>query len=232
MIGICDDSTEACRILREKLLNSPFAEENPEILEYHNTNELSKDKRAQNLEILFLDIEMPGISGIDFMLKYHEFYRDTRIILLTAYEKYLYEGYKVPAYRYIKKPITNQQLIDLYHSIEHDQILRQRIPIRSEGVTASVKVGDIMYVQVSNNYSYIVTTRKTLSSYLSLKTLISMLPKEYFIQPNQSFLVNMKYIRDLIRKHNKIIMSDDYSIYISQRNVKQTVKSFTDFVLQ
>lgn len=108
-IAICDDDSIGRGLLQESL--EYLLQENnlqAEISSYCSGQELLREQNRY--DILFLDIRMPKINGIRTAEKYREWYEDTIIIFLTSYEDYVFEGYKVNAFRYLKKPMEQEKL--------------------------------------------------------------------------------------------------------------------------
>ena len=99
-IAICDDDSIGRGLLQESL--EYLLQENnlqADISSYCSGQELLREQNRY--DILFLDIRMPKINGIRTAEKYREWYEDTIIIFLTSYEDYVFEGYKVNAFRYL-----------------------------------------------------------------------------------------------------------------------------------
>lgn len=230
-IGICDDNVELCLQLKKLLLIGKHLQKTDTLFLFHTATELLENENTPTLDLLFLDIELPDMSGIEFMRRFNHIFRHTKVVFLTSHLEYLIEGYEVNIYRYLKKPIQQEKLIELFESMEQNRVLDRKINIRQRGQDISIRIGDIVYAEVNNNYIQIITKQTTWRSYMRLKNLKSMLPEEHFYQPHQSFIINLNYIRDINKKEGSLFMLNGSRIDIPSRNRKQFDRFYTQFIL-
>ena len=235
LIAICDDIPDFCAMLKESLLAGNFLNQDDRILEFHSAKEFLEKAPLSEVDLLFLDIEMPEMTGIELLRQYRHLFRDTKVVLLTSHLDFVFDGYKYQVYRYLKKPAQPDELAELFHDLDSENLLSQTISLHTtDGKDLSVKLQDILYIEVYNNYTYVTTTQQSWKSwkcYIRLKDFKLLLPEDYFCQPNQSYLVNMKYIQQLDLKNRQITMPNGTPVDISFRCLKDFKKQYANYQL-
>lgn len=155
--------------------------------------------RNNPVNLLFLDIQMPELSGLEFagILP-----KETRVIFTTAFERYAVDGYKVNAIDYLLKPISFDRFVmsvnkvmDVFRAVDKRKVLSQDrfIYIKSEYKLIQVKFDDILYVEGLKDYIkiYFADGRKPIMSLMNMKTMEDALPCPPFMRVHRSFIVNM-----------------------------------------
>ncbi len=180
-------------------------------------------KKTPNVDILFMDIEMPNINGFE-MLKFIDT-QNTKIVLTTAYEKYALDALKMHVYDYLLKPIDQLELIKLVSSIENENDLRKSptsakkvISISTQESIEFVLPQEILFCQAHSNYCMIhfVNKRKKMAS-KTLKDIEAQLADFSFFRTHQSYLINLNYVKEIRKSDNSsLILSDDTSIPITK----------------
>lgn len=152
-------------------------------------------------DILFLDIEMPGISGIEFMEKVGNT-APSQIIITSAYEKYALPSFNFNVADYLLKPYTFPRLKQAFDKAcenirlraldERDK--RQNITVRTEGRTEIISPADILVIEAVKDYVRIIATDKKMMIHTTLTSFETMLPKENFIRVHRSFIINRNHV--------------------------------------
>jgi DNA-binding LytR/AlgR family response regulator len=106
---------------------------------------------AQLYDLIFLDIEMPSINGMEVAENLRKMKYSGEIIFLTGYMEYIQEAFKVRAFRYLQKPIVERQLEEALCSAEEQ--IRKRYLYLDTGHKKSVKLQDIIYIEAIHNRS-------------------------------------------------------------------------------
>ena len=228
-IGICDDMPSLCTMLKNILLSGDYLENSDQIIEFHSGQEIIDSGRACELDLLFLDIEMPGLSGMELLRQYGHFFQHTKIVFLTSYPQYVYEAFEVNAYRFLNKPIEQKKIQELFTSLRREQELNRIITLPTYGTDISIRLVNILFVEVYNNYTYIHTLQNNYKCYMRLKEFKDLLPEPYFYQPNKSHIINMNFIRRIDKKWWVAIMCDETRISISYRRRKLFETAFMAF---
>lgn len=155
--------------------------------------QLSGMLKSEKPELLFLDIEMPYISGIDFLAGIAH---PPKVIITTAYEQYAIKGYELDVADYLLKPISFERFLQAVNKV-YDRIERERKPdgeqyifVKSNGLLKKVFLDDILFAEGMENYVLIHTRDSKEVVHATLKSLTDSLPKDTFIQVHRSYIVN------------------------------------------
>jgi DNA-binding LytR/AlgR family response regulator len=158
--------------------------------------------KNKEIDLLFLDIEMPGIKGIRFA----ELVVDIPVLVIftTAYADYALPGYKVNAIDYLLKPIFFEDFekavwkAKTWHERLYPPASVPYLFFKEDGIVHRVIVGDIMYVKSLQNYVQLfLTDKRVLTVHKTLKALLDLLPANKFIQLHRSYIVQEEYITAL-----------------------------------
>lgn len=190
-------------------------------LEAHNIIESKK------IDLIFLDIQMPKLSGLDFL---RSLKNPPLTILTTAYPSFALEGFDLNVLDYLVKPVTMSRFLKSIEKAKTQYELLNHSPteinpseefffVKSESRFEKIRIGDILLVESMQNYVKIVCTDKQFVSLLPLKTVKANLPESIFMQTHKSFLVNINHIQTI---EGMQISVGDTSIPISRMH-KQAV---------
>lgn len=166
--------------------------------------------RENSAELIFLDIEMPDLSGIEFagLIEGHP-----KIVLTTAYEKYAVQGFKLEATDYLLKPFgyddflkaveKAKKIIGYEKSAGREEIHsnNQFLFLKSEYKIRRINFNDIIYIEGLKDYIkvYTQTQDKPILSLNSLKSLETKLPSDKFMRVHRSYIVNLERIETIER---------------------------------
>jgi DNA-binding LytR/AlgR family response regulator len=151
------------------------------------------------IDLLFLDIQMPDMNGIDF---YKQFAKDKLVIFTTAFSEYAYEGFNVNAVDYLVKPFDfNRFLASCNKAIEayslKNKIHETFISIKSDSKIYNLKASEIILVESKDDYVKIhLVDGKHLLSKITTKGILEILPKE-FIRVHRSFIINKNHVNNI-----------------------------------
>lgn len=201
-IGICDDEVSMRKSLRVPLERKlQLLGEDYQVLEYDSGEALMQRTKAEELDLLFLDIEMKHLSGMDTARALREQDSHTLLIFVTAYPDYVFQGYEVHAFHYILKPyeehkiikVLEQALKELGKNKERFFILEQKsgtlkIPLSSITAFSS----DRRKVMIS------LADGKALNFYGKLDDVKAGLP-DCFIRCHNRHLINLGHVTALER---------------------------------
>lgn len=195
-----------CAIIDDEPLASgllaSYAEKTPElnlIGAYNSAVAAMKELRDNPVDLLFLDIQMPELSGLEFA---NLLPKETKIIFTTAFDRYAVEGYKVNAVDYLLKPVSYDKfllsvnkVVELFNVANKQKVLsRDRfIYVKSEYKLIQIKFDDVLYVEGLKDYIkiYLAGSRKPVMSLMNMKKLEDLLPSPQFMRVHRSFIVNM-----------------------------------------
>src|SRR5215471_3709342 len=194
---IVDDEPVARKILREFVEQLSFLELAGE---FENAIRTKAFLQTDTADIMFLDIEMPKLSGLEFLKKTSV---KPLVILTTAFPEYALEGYELDIIDYLLKPVAfsrftkavqkAREYIDLRNA-SGTAIQSGYFFVRSEKRIEKIELQDILYIESLGNYVNIYTEEKKIIAYLTLKGIEAQLPAHEFIKIHQSFLVSCSRI--------------------------------------
>jgi len=178
---------------------------------------------SNQIDLIFLDINMPIVSGIDWLkgLK-----NSPSIIMTTAYEEHALESFTYNVLDYLVKPISFERFLQAVNKVNNYYIHKTEnevLFLKSEKQLKKINLNDILFAEAMQNYIKIVTGTETLITHMSLKTFKDQLPENSFIQTHKSYIVS-KYKVDKIVE-NQIIIGE-YIVPISVRLKKEVLNSF------
>lgn len=155
--------------------------------------------KQQPADLLFLDIEMPYVTGIDFLKNMPG---SPKVIFTTAYEQYAIKGYELDVLDYLLKPISFDRFLrSANKAFEYFQAKQDTgqpyLFVKAEGRLEKVYFEEILFVEALENYVAIYTAAKKLITHATLKSMQENLPAARFIQPHKSYLVNIQAIHSI-----------------------------------
>ncbi len=160
------------------------------------------------IDLLFLDVKMPGLNGIDFIKSLKN---PPAVIFTTAFSEYAVASYELEAIDYLLKPITLERFnksLDKFFKSQPTTINEKKdyTYFKVSGKLVKVEHGDILYAQSIKDYIMLYTISGNLIVHMTMKYLGELLPEEQFIRVHRSYLVNQSHI-NVIGK-NQIQLND------------------------
>jgi len=226
--AIIDDEPLAAGLLESYVKKTPYLSHRGT---YNSAVQAMKDLRENPVQLLFLDIQMPELSGIEFAKILP---KESKIIFTTAFSQYAVEGYKVNALDYLLKPISYDDFLKStdkaleWFSISMKQEVYQRdrfMLVKSDYKLQRVALDDILYIEGLKDYvRFYLKNGEKLMSLMSMKKLEEYLPKPEFQRTHRSYIVHMSEV-PLIDRFR--IVFDDVYIPISE-NYKEEVQQYFD----
>ena len=219
-----DDEPLALKIIEHFCRQTDFIE-----LEktFTKTDEALKHLKKFPVDLLFLDIQMPGKNGIDF---YKQLNGETIVIFTTAFSEYAVEGFNINALDYLLKPFSLERFMQAAekakkemqsrkNTIEHNHLL-----IRADYKLHRIEFDDIMLIEGLDDYIRIHLKNKTaLTARLSMKNILEKLPQAMFVRVHRSYIVPVKKVKTL---YNKTIQIEDFVIPIGDTYKDEINKYF------
>lgn len=175
------------------------------------SNGLEALKQIEELEpdLVFIDVQMPGLDGLRLIEKLHEQKAPVpAFVLCTAYEQYALEAFRMEALDYLLKPVTRERLALTVERVKRTMLEPEasppaaplrRLVIRSGGKNLVVNAGDVIYARIEDGIITIAATQvEGESHFKTLEELQANLDPAMFWRPHRSFLVNIHRIREVI----------------------------------
>ncbi|MDG4945250.1 LytTR family DNA-binding domain-containing protein [Weeksellaceae bacterium KMM 9713] len=234
-VAIIDDELHCIESLEITLVNL-F----PSIDIVYKSSKVEKaiaELKEKQIDLLFLDIEMPGMSGFQFLENFVD--RDFDVIFTTAYSEYAIEAFKTHAISYLLKPIDETELLEavghwrktrdneedvdqdiseLISHLKREGFMKSKISVPVAGGYRYLEVDNIIYCQSQSNYTNIfLLNGKSLLISKTLKTINELLKPFYFIRVHKSYLINPNFLVQYSRSDGGyVVMKNQTQIPVSK----------------
>lgn len=229
-VGIIDDEVHAIETL-EYDLKDVF--ENDIDIVFTTTNPVEGIKLIKKHlpDILFLDVEMPGLSGIDVLELIDDL--DLKVVVTTAHEEFAIKAVGTKAIAYLLKPIQVEQLQKLIrkcqeekHSLPQRESLEDKLAVPVYDGIEIVEIEDIVYCRSESNYtSLIFKSGKKLVASKTLKYFTETLPADKFFRIHKSFLIQLSHIlKYLKRDGGELVMVNGDVLPVSRNSREELLK--------
>jgi two-component system LytT family response regulator len=215
---VVDDEHPAIRLLAGYVKKTPGLQL---VLQTTNAPEALDAIEKGAADLVFLDIQMPEITGIELMegIKNNE----TKVILTTAYAEYALEGYNHDVIDYLLKPITFERFLVAIAKVKQRMLYllptqcTGHLLIKTEYRLHKTDLATILYIEGLGDYLIIYTTTGKLMTLERMKTMESTLPLECFIRIHKSYIVNIARI-DYLEKSKVIIAGQHLPVGDTYKN--------------
>jgi two-component system, LytTR family, response regulator len=235
---IVDDEASGRTLLKQ------YLEEFPTLIilgEANNGVDAVKMINEFKPDIVFMDIQMPGLTGFDVIKHLDEI---PQIIFSTAYDKYALQAFEVHAVDYLLKPYTRErfktainklrnsdnalQMKPLAESIINTQSFPEKILISQNQKLLAISVADIIRIEAEGDYSKLVTAKNNFLSNFGISTLEVKLDPQKFIRVHRSSIINVDFIKEIQKYPNNydVIMQNNDVVRVSRgylENIKKMV---------
>jgi len=229
-----DDEPLALDIIRDYCSKIPFLNL---IRTFDNAMDSIEFIRSNKLDLLFLDIQMEELTGIQLL---HALKHRPYVIFTTAYDSYAIQGFELDIIDYLLKPISFERFVKsvdkVYEKMQTDLMLKVKPEpivtapsedayffVKTETRMEKVRYADVLYIEGMGDYWRIITPGKRIMTLLNYKKLEEMLPPRQFIRVHKSFIIAIDKIDSIERNRIKIA---DRLIPVSET----FRKTFFDFI--
>lgn len=188
--------------------------------------------RENRVDLIFLDIQMPELSGLEFA---RILPKETKIIFTTAFSQYAVDGYKANAIDYLMKPVSYDDfLAGANRALEWFRSIRQSenasddrfIFVKSEYKLVKIMFDDILYIEGLKDYVriYLTDGRDPVMSLMNMKKIEESLPRPEFMRIHRSYIVHMKKIEGIDRF--RVVIGD--AVLPISDSYKTTIQDYLD----
>lgn len=218
-IVFCDDDpvflNELVKIVKEFF--DRVSGRGPEYSIYTSGDELLK--RETSVDIAFLDVEMPGVSGLDVGLKLKEANPRVKLFVVTSYADYLDEAMRVQVFRFLSKPIDKKRLFrNLKDALYQYNMDTHDLPITTAGGVIVLRAEDVICVENTQRKCLMYTTNGIVQPQCGFEQIKEKLGLPCFYTTYRTFVINMRYVY-MITKDSVLLKNGDYIIeaYLARR---------------
>ena len=183
----------------------------------------------KDYDLVLMDIDMPNLNGIETAKALRKVDQSATLIFVTNMAQYAISGYEVNAVDFILKPVNRYSFaIKIKRAISRTAKKNDNaIQIKMDGSIFLVHMYQIMYLEVDGHYVIFHTTQGDYKEYTTLKLAQKRINSSHFVQCNQSFLINMKYIESVSRES---VTVGGTVIYISRKMKTEFMNAVLDFL--
>ncbi len=221
---IVDDEPLALALLEEYVKRTPELELRARCV---NGTEALEVLGRERIDVAFLDIQMPGLSGLEVA---HKVDGATKIIFTTAFEQFALEGFRADAVDYLLKPINYEEfrhavdkVLSWFATSEEQSAPSPRtLIVKADYKQHVVPFEDIVFVKGEKDYVRIRTAEGELKSLMSMRSVEESLPSEMFQRVHRSYIVNLDKVKTIGRQQvvvesDAIPVSDSYKEELMRR---------------
>lgn len=215
----------------------------------NNALEAQQFLTTHPVELIFVDINMPDLNGVDFV---RSLVQRPMVIFTTAYSEYAVEGFKLDAVDYLLKPFSfadfsrSAAKANSLHELRQNQQRpaseaaelqaeatpkdKEYLSVKADYKVSLVKISDIVYLESEGEYVRMhLADHTAITTLFRLKNMETALPADTFMRVHRSYIVNLKYIKSYIK--GRIYLSDTEYIPIGE-NYRETFQSYIDRMFQ
>lgn len=229
-IAIVEDEKEMSNCLRDYLIKF-FNEENISIdISIFDNGNIFLEKYKLNYNLIFLDIKMPSIDGMEVAQKIRKIDKNVMIIFVTSLAQYAIKGYEVNAFDYILKPIDyyNFKLKMSRALVFLNSINNRSFVVEYKNVIKRISVDELMYIEIYDHRLYFhLLNNENISSYGTMKTYIELLKDDSFMLCNQCYFINLKYVREVTSDY---VLVGDKQLSLSRPKRQEFIRALNNYL--
>lgn len=206
---------------------------------FNNALSASAFIKKNTVDLIFLDIQMPGITGLEFAKTIPA---QTLVIFTTAYSEYALDSYEVDAIDFLVKPIETERFVKAankaiaYHNLLIDEE-KENIEnveddfffVKSERRYFKINFDEILFIEGLKDYVIIQTSTQRVITKMTLKAISVFLPQKYFFRVNKSYIINTQKIssfdnNDIFIQSHEIAIGNSYRNAFFEEFVSKLIK--------
>ncbi len=230
VIGICDDE-KMVFVEMQKYIERYAQQRGLEyrLLYYSSGQELLASYMAEQLNLLFLDIDMPEMDGIQTAAYLNRGDIECKIVILTNQTERFKEAFKIGAFRFVTKPVDEAELFEAIDDVRSRMIGNIMEIVFRNGKAYRIQQKDILYLTTSNNMTYVFTKAYDFHSDKSLAWWEKKLDGRMFFRSHKTYIVN---VGKIARLEGDILLETGEKILVSRRKRKELEQKFMEYDLK
>ena len=197
------------------------------VAQYNNAIEAKEGIATSDIDLIFLDIEMPILSGFDLL---DDLTAKPQIIFVTGKTKYAFKAFDYDAIDYLRKPISKERFLNAVHKSVTNYKLKNEdgfdeedfIFVKSNLKKRKVFLNELRYIEALGDYVKMVTEHDSLVVLSTMKAFEALLPKDRFLRIHKSYIVNLDKV---IRYNSKVIELEKEELPLSRNRKTDLVQA-------
>lgn len=224
-LGICDDSREQIELLLHYVGRYPGAEQFKIIQSTQPEDFLGMLEDGLSL-LALLDVDMDGMNGIQLGEQIRARYEDAVILYITAHEEYALDAFRVRAFHYLIKPLTEEKFLGIFNEAVRavqrnaDNRKAKAILVQKKGELISVEYRDIIYFEKVGHKICLHGSDRNIDYYGNFSKLLAQIDRDSFLQCHQGYIVNIDKIRGF--RDKTLFLEGNRQVPVSRSFVEST----------
>lgn len=199
----------------------------PELALFHDGASLLSDTGEKDM--VFLDIEMPGMNGIYVGNELKSRNENVIIFIVTSFAEYLDDAMRFHIFRYLSKPIDKQRLFrNLKDAMSLYNNISVRIPVETKQGVHAFYLSSIISVEACSRKVIVHTLSGDFESTQNMQYFLEVLPESCFFRTHRSFIVNFRHVTDF--DHMLVHLSGDLNAYLTRRKYSEFKKKYFFYI--
>lgn len=225
-IAICDDDYSVHECMKG-ILEKYGADRQIgiETLHFHTAGELLD--AGEGIQALFLEVEMPGMDGIEAADIWNRKGYGCKIIMLTGHLERVKEFFKIGVFRLVTKPIDSEEVFEAMDGVRSRMLGQQQVTLGKNGREYTFSQIEILYCMSEKNTVHIYTRKDHFTSRHTLLEWADMLDGKLFFQCHKSYIVNLSKIQKIEKQ--KLILKSGEWVQVSRRRYAQLLRMLAEF---
>jgi len=238
---VVDDERQATILLKDLLEEtSRFSE----IVPCHSADEALRALKSFNVDLIFLDIKMPGEDGLSFLRRLRSTATNAKVVFVTGHEEFAREAINSRAYGYLLKPVDRKELhaciVDFCEERANSTAAKPAPSLINQPGSSKIRINtrtgyffidfdDIFYCRADGNYSFIRVPDKEHACTLKIGEIETLVPSDQFVRLGRSLIINFKYLAAVDRKSGKLTLQrngQSFNVSIPKAQFKELDRIF------
>lgn len=201
------------------------------VQEFDDSLDALKFIESNDIDVIFLDINMPKLDGVCLARVIHKFNKDFKIVFITAYKEHAIEAFELEAFDYILKPYSEERIlttlkkIERLETCEEKKCIYDRITLFKGEKMIVVNIEDIYYCTSSERYTLVFTEDEEYTVNMSISEFYNKISEYNFFKSHRSYIMNIDKIEEIIpwfnNTYNVKLRGLDVEIPVSRKNIKE-----------
>ena len=229
-ICICDDDCFTIREIRNLLLPFQTEEDGFDISDFSCGEDLiDYYKSGKGFDIVFIDIEMKDINGIEAAEIIRESAPETIIIFVSSHSNYIFDAFRIEALHFLVKPIKKKEFNEVFtRAMKKYTTVNANVILKWERERNKISINKISFVEGYRRHLTVHTAEGVFESVGKISEIYEILKPHGFVRVHQGFIVNMNYIKNF--KANEVELTDGSKVAVSVRKKQEALKAYDIFI--
>jgi DNA-binding LytR/AlgR family response regulator len=184
----------------------------------------------EKYDLIFLDVYMGELTGVQTAERIRDIDTQVVIVFTTTSDDFTREGYRLNAYKYLLKPVVEEDVLDALElaKLKRDKAQGATLTVVTDNIPVIIPLNDIIFVESSNRKSLIYTTTgEGYATTMTIDALEKLLPTPRFLRSHRSYIVNLDHVDDL---EEDFIMDNGEIAYVAVKNHRKIKHAYDDYL--